>query len=72
MAKRATFRVDMNRNIYRDNYERDYWQDYDAAENEVAKREKKLTRRQIRIYHKNVSKERAEIEVPLSNRSEGR
>jgi hypothetical protein len=62
----------MNRNIYRDNYERDYWQDYDAAENEVAKREKKLTRRQIRIYHKNVSKERAEIEVPLSNRSEGR
>ena len=62
----------MNRNIYRDNYGRDYWQDYDAAENEVAKREKKLTRRQIRIYHKNVSKERAEIEVPLSNRSEGR
>ena len=71
-GKARTFRVDMNRNIYRDNYERDYWQDYDAAENEVAKREKKLTRRQIRIYHKNVSKERAEIEVPLSNRSEGR
>lgn len=71
-GKARKFRVDMNRNIYRDNYERDYWQDYDAAENEVAKREKKLTRRQIRIYHKNVSKERAEIEVPLSNRSEGR
>lgn len=71
-GKAHKFRVDMNRNIYRDNYERDYWQDYDAAENEVAKREKKLTRRQIRIYHKNVSKERAEIEVPLSNRSEGR
>lgn len=71
-GKACKFRVDMNRNIYRDNYERDYWQDYDAAENEVAKREKKLTRRQIRIYHKNVSKERAEIEVPLSNRSEGR
>lgn len=70
-GKARKFRVDMNRNIYRDNYERDYWQDYDAAENEVAKREKKLTRRQIRIYHKNVSKERAEIEVPLSNRSEG-
>ena len=67
-GKARKFRVDMNRNIY----ERDYWQDYDAAENEVAKREKKLTRRQIRIYHKNVSKERAEIEVPLSNRSEGR
>lgn len=71
-GKARKFRVDMNRNIYRDNYERDYWQDYGAAENEVAKREKKLTRRQIRIYHKNVSKERAEIEVPLSNRSEGR
>ena len=71
-GKARKFRVDMNRNIYRDDYERDYWQDYDAAENEVAKREKKLTRRQIRIYHKNVSKERAEIEVPLSNRSEGR
>lgn len=71
-GKARKFRVDMNRNIYRDNYERDYWQNYDAAENEVAKREKKLTRRQIRIYHKNVSKERAEIEVPLSNRSEGR
>lgn len=71
-GKARKFRVDMNRNIYRDNYGRDYWQDYDAAENEVAKREKKLTRRQIRIYHKNVSKERAEIEVPLSNRSEGR
>lgn len=71
-GKARKFRVDMNRNIYRDNYERDYWQDYDAAENEVAKREKKLTRHQIRIYHKNVSKERAEIEVPLSNRSEGR
>ena len=71
-GKARKFRVDMNRNIYRDNYERDYWQDYDAAENEVAKREKKLTRRQIRIYHKNVSKERAEIEVPLSNRAEGR
>ncbi len=71
-GKARKFRVDMNRNIYRGNYERDYWQDYDAAENEVAKREKKLTRRQIRIYHKNVSKERAEIEVPLSNRSEGR
>lgn len=71
-GKARKFRVDMNRNIYRDNYERDYWQDYDAAENEVAKREKKLTRRQIRIYHKNVSKESAEIEVPLSNRSEGR
>lgn len=71
-GKARKFRVDMNRNIYRDNYERDYWQDYDAAENEVAKREKKLTRRQIRIYHKNVSKERAEIEVSLSNRSEGR
>ncbi len=71
-GKARKFRVDMNRNIYRDNYERDYWQDYDAAENEVAKREKKLTRRQIRIYHKNVSKGRAEIEVPLSNRSEGR
>lgn len=71
-GKARKFRVDMNRNIYRDNYERDYWQDYDAAENEVAKREKKLTRREIRIYHKNVSKERAEIEVPLSNRSEGR
>lgn len=71
-GKARKFRVDMNRNIYRDNYERDYWQDYDAAENEVAKREKKLTRRQIRIYHKNVNKERAEIEVPLSNRSEGR
>ena len=71
-GKARKFRVDMNRNIYRDNYERDYWQYYDAAENEVAKREKKLTRRQIRIYHKNVSKERAEIEVPLSNRSEGR
>ncbi len=71
-GKARKFRVDMNRNIYRDNYERDYWQDYDAAENEVAKREKKLTRRQIRIYHKNVSKDRAEIEVPLSNRSEGR
>lgn len=71
-GKARKFRVDMNRNIYRDNYERDYWQDYDAAGNEVAKREKKLTRRQIRIYHKNVSKERAEIEVPLSNRSEGR
>lgn len=71
-GKARKFRVDMNCNIYRDNYERDYWQDYDAAENEVAKREKKLTRRQIRIYHKNVSKERAEIEVPLSNRSEGR
>lgn len=71
-GKARKFRVDMNRNIYRDNHERDYWQDYDAAENEVAKREKKLTRRQIRIYHKNVSKERAEIEVPLSNRSEGR
>ena len=71
-GKARKFRVDMNRNIYRDNYERDYWQDYDAAENEVAKREKKLTRRQIRIYHKNVSQERAEIEVPLSNRSEGR
>lgn len=71
-GKARKFRVDMNRNIYRDNYERDYWQDYDAAENEVAKREKKLTRRQIRIYHKNVSKERAEIEVLLSNRSEGR
>lgn len=71
-GKARKFRVDMNRNIYRDNYERDYWQDYDAAENEVAKREKKLTRRQIRIYHKNVSKKRAEIEVPLSNRSEGR
>ena len=71
-GKARKFRVDMNRNIYRDNYERDYWQDYDAAENEVAKREKKLTRRQIRIYHKNVSKERAEIEVPLSNRSAGR
>lgn len=71
-GKARKFRVDMNRNIYRDNYERDYWQDYDAAENEVAKREKKLTRRQIRIYHKTVSKERAEIEVPLSNRSEGR
>lgn len=71
-GKTRKFRVDMNRNIYRDNYERDCWQDYDAAENEVAKREKKLTRRQIRIYHKNVSKERAEIEVPLSNRSEGR
>lgn len=71
-GKARKFRVDMSRNIYRDNYERDYWQDYDAAENEVAKREKKLTRRQIRIYHKNVSKERAEIEVPLSNRSEGR
>lgn len=71
-GKARKFRVDMNRNIYRDNYERDYWQDYDAAENEVAKREKKLTRRQIRIYHKNVSKERAEIEIPLSNRSEGR
>ena len=67
-GKARKFRVDMNRNIYG----RDYWQDYDAAENEVAKREKKLTRRQIRIYHKNVSKERAEIEVPLSNRSEGR
>ena len=48
-GKARKFRVDMNRNIYRDNYERDYWQDYDAAENEVAKREKKLTRRQIRI-----------------------
>ncbi len=71
-GKARKFRVDMNRNIYRDNYGRDYWQDYDAAENEVAKREKKLTRRQIRIYHKNVSKGRAEIEVPLSNRSEGR
>ena len=71
-GKARKFRVDMNRNIYRDNYGRDYWQDYDAAENEVAKREKKLTRRQIRIYQKNVSKERAEIEVPLSNRSEGR
>ena len=46
-GKARKFRVDMNRNIYRDNYGRDYWQDYDAAENEVAKREKKLTRRQI-------------------------
>lgn len=41
-GKARKFRVDMNRNIYRDNYERDYWQDYDAAENEVAKREKKI------------------------------
>lgn len=41
-GKARKFRVDMNRNIYRDNYERDYWQDYDAAENEVAKRRKEI------------------------------
>lgn len=41
-GKARKFRVDMNRNIYRDNYGRDYWQDYDAAENEVAKREKEI------------------------------
>ena len=71
-GKARRFRADMNRNIYRDNYERDYWQDYEAAENEVAKREKKLTRCQIRIYHKNVSKKKDVSKLPLTHQPAGR
>ena len=71
-GKARKFRVDMNQNIYRGSYDDKYWQDYAAAENEVAKQEKKLTRRQIRMYHKTVNQKRIKGEIPLSGRSSER
>ena len=59
----------MNQNIYRGSYDDKYWQDYAAAENEVAKQEKKLTRRQIRMYHKTVNQKRKNIDMPLVKNS---
>lgn len=66
-GKARIFRADMNRNIYKNNYDGEYWQDYDEAEKELKTREKKLTGRQIRMYHKTVSKKRKEIEISLNN-----
>lgn len=66
-GKSRKFRADMNQNIYKENYENDYWNDYDAAEKEVRNKEKNLTRRQIRMYHNNVSKKRDEVKVSLTN-----
>ena len=68
-GKARKFRVDMNQNIYRGNYDEQYWNDYTAAENEVAKQEKKLTRRQIRMYHKANSQKRKKIDIPMTDNS---
>lgn len=68
-GKARKFRVDMNQNIYRGNYDEQYWNDYAAAENEVAKQEKKLTRRQIRMYHKANSQKRKKIDIPMTDNS---
>ena len=50
----------MNKNIYKDNYAGNYWQDYDRAVAEAAgqkkgKRtgdEKRLTKREIALYYR--------------------
>lgn len=58
-GKARKFRADMNKNIYKDNYDQDYWKTYDQAENQVETEQKTLTANEIRMYHENMNRKKA-------------